>query len=285
MRSKVLRTVCILACLAMLLSVFVGCGAMRKEVTVIFSSADYSSPEAVCKLSRYNEVIVPGLSNDFKLGHAFRGWSFERNSDTVDIKTGDLIRYGDIEEHIKENVVNMYPVWVAGPELVIGWDAREDLSGLNERIMENFQAALNNFVQELNVGELNVVVRRYWAETTPEIGVMIRNDADVDVLLGFGDNISSSTEAGGGSGGGGVPIVELKGNIPMGGKTTIGCRDRCTIGYKRRMQEIRFKSYSRRTRKIPQPVPKLLSCGKHARTSADLRRTKWITSSNSWKPI
>ena len=219
MRSKVLRTVCILACLAMLLSVFVGCGAMRKEVTVIFSSADYSSPEAVCKLSRYNEVIVPGLSDDFKLGHAFRGWSFEKDSDTVDIKTGDLIRYGDIEGHIKENVVNMYPVWVAGPELVIGWDAREDLSGLNEKIIENFQAALNKFVQELNVGELNVVVRRYWAETTPEIGVMIRNDADVDVLLGFGDNISSSTEAGGGSGGGGVPTVELKGNVPMGGKT------------------------------------------------------------------
>ena len=100
-------------------------------------------------------------------------------------------------------------------KIVIGYDART-VSGLTDEIMANFKVALQAYV-DANFNGALIVIRGYNQTTinAVELGQQINADGDCDILLGFGSNLSTSTE----SSGSGVLTVS-KQKVPMAGKTS-----------------------------------------------------------------
>ncbi|MDY6367768.1 MAG: hypothetical protein SPL13_04585 [Clostridia bacterium] len=99
--------------------------------------------------------------------------------------------------------------------LVLGWyaaDTEGGTSGLTQEIIDNFEVALKDYLQEQGATEaqLNDVIIRSYIGSVGEVGVTINTDGDVDVLIGVGANITSK---------GGVATAARNDSVAMGGKT------------------------------------------------------------------
>ena len=99
--------------------------------------------------------------------------------------------------------------------LVIGWYGKTETSGLDVSLMQHFYANARVFMRAKGVSEEDlgrISVRQYGGADTgvADMGAFINADADVDLVVGVGNNINSTA---------GVEIIEKAGEIPMGGKS------------------------------------------------------------------
>ncbi len=106
------------------------------------------------------------------------------------------------------------------PVLVIAWYNLEKTSGLNQTIMDNFNAALKTYLAEHNhtLKDGEILIRAYDG-TVGESCALIKEDKDVDIMLGWA---STSNLADKGSFVEGVDYITNTTGIEMGGKSR-GC--------------------------------------------------------------
>ena len=106
--------------------------------------------------------------------------------------------------------------------LVIGW-WNYSKSGLSETLINCFVADLKTYLGEngASQSDLNdVVVRGYTDSLVADVGLRVKADADVDVLLGMGNNVDKAVSEGGATAN--IPCVErtpADALLTMGGKS------------------------------------------------------------------
>ncbi|MCQ4863485.1 S-layer homology domain-containing protein [Pseudoflavonifractor phocaeensis] len=100
--------------------------------------------------------------------------------------------------------------------LVLGWYAKTETSGLDEKVIEAFVSEMKAYLRAQGATEAqlaDIVVRAYTGNVA-DMGASIKADNDVDVMIGVGENIDAPTSAGGATAG--VPIIEKTNGIYMG---------------------------------------------------------------------
>lgn len=107
------------------------------------------------------------------------------------------------------------PIPASETRLVIGWYNLEDTSGLNQTIIDNFENGLKEYLTEQGktVADLTIRLRAYEDDVATSCG-LIKTHGDVDIMLGWGGNISSK-----GNMVEGTDYIENVGSIAMGVKT------------------------------------------------------------------
>lgn len=109
-----------------------------------------------------------------------------------------------------------YSTAAAEHYLVLGWYAKTETSGLNAAVVDQFVSEMKDYLGEQGATEqqlADIVVRGY-SGTVAEMGSSVRNDGDVDLLIGVGANIDVPTSTGGATAG--VPIIEKTDGIYIG---------------------------------------------------------------------
>ena len=82
-------------------------------------------------------------------------------------------------------------------DLVIAWYAKSDTSGIEQSDMDAFEAKLRQYLAErgYDPAELNILIRGYEGSVSKSCEA-IRNDGDVDIMVGWGSN-DNLTDKGG----------------------------------------------------------------------------------------
>ncbi|MCD8372934.1 MAG: Ig-like domain-containing protein [Clostridia bacterium] len=104
-----------------------------------------------------------------------------------------------------------YTITVA--DLVIGWYDLVGTSGLNDLIIYNFNLGINEYLTTNGYDTTTVLLRAYDGDVATSCAAIMA-DGDVDIMLGWGKNISTTggmTE--------GTDYIEHVSNISMGGKS------------------------------------------------------------------
>ena len=115
-----------------------------------------------------------------------------------------------------EGQEGLAPIEVSELELVIGWYAKTSTTGLDQAVIDSFTASITSYVDGLEtaIGEgtsINVVIREYSADLdVAGVGEQVNADGDVDILLGMGNNITST---------GKIEVIERVNDYIMGGKS------------------------------------------------------------------
>ena len=86
-------------------------------------------------------------------------------------------------------------------KIVIVYEGRESISGLNEAKMENFKIELTEYLKLKGYDSPEIILRYYeptedGSNATPSIGAQIRQDGDVDVLVCVGENVDAAVGMG-----------------------------------------------------------------------------------------
>lgn len=222
--KKILKTFMMLFVLTCSL-VLAGCGMMKgleKDASVVLVHDD--RVVASYTVNSFNNARLTGLDDDqVPNGQKFLGWSvktdWEYGVDSEDelYEVESIVRYDDIKDRLVNHVFVLHAAFVDNSVinnnyLVIGWYAKTTTSGLDEAIMANFDTALKSYVRTQGATDEDVskIVIRGYDGAVADIGTAINRDADVDILIGVGNNIDST---------GGVTCLEKVADIPMGGKT------------------------------------------------------------------
>lgn len=112
-----------------------------------------------------------------------------RNTDTEIVNlVFDWLQTADAQAYLAEPAVT-------DTKLVVGWYGKTSTTGLDQTIIDGFTAALNAYIAELGFaeGEVEVVVREYAADLdVAGVGTAVNTDGDVDILLGMGNNITTT---------------------------------------------------------------------------------------------
>lgn len=108
------------------------------------------------------------------------------------------------------------PIELSDLDLVIGWYAKTSTTGLDQAIIDSFTESLTDYIGGLETAigggiEINIVIREYSADLdVAGVGEKVNDDGDVDILLGMGNNITTT---------GKIDVVERVDNYTMGGKS------------------------------------------------------------------
>ncbi|MBO4572628.1 MAG: hypothetical protein J5762_02535 [Clostridia bacterium] len=108
------------------------------------------------------------------------------NSGTSDTQSGEESGSGEGEQEARTNY------------LVIAWYAKTSTSGLTEELVTSFVDELKTYLATqgaTNEQLADVIVRAYGdgdANSVAEVGAAVNADGDVDVILGMGNNITST---------------------------------------------------------------------------------------------
>ena len=75
------------------------------------------------------------------------------------------------------------------------WYAKTSTTGLDQTIIDAVTAGLEAYIAQLGYaeGEIEIVVREYSADLdVAGVGTAVNGDGDVDILLGMGNNITTT---------------------------------------------------------------------------------------------
>lgn len=214
MKKKLIGLLVVALCFTLVLA---ACTASEPQIT--------SQTTEITDVYIGDEVAIPQVvATDEKDGDITSNVTVKvvRSGRTVAIKDNKFVPTESGEYNIVYSVTNSskktgsFNIKVTVKDkIVIGYDART-VSGLTDEIIANFKVALQAYVDDNFNGAL-VVVRGYNQTTIDavELGQQINADGDCDILMGFGSNLSTSTE----SSGSGVSTL-AKQKVPMAGKTS-----------------------------------------------------------------
>lgn len=156
-----------------------------------------------------NEVVGEIIVNPKKTNYDFKGWKTE-SGDAFDLLTTKVTcntRVDAIFELIKADTgkddenKNLNVLDVKDPtktySLVIGWYGKSVTSGCTEENMKHFYSNAISFLKAKKISEdkiAQISFRKYGDSETAvaPLGELINKDADVDILLGVGKNITST---------------------------------------------------------------------------------------------
>jgi hypothetical protein len=215
------QRIALLASLALAVPLLSGCSiakSLEKDLAVIAQVDGEVVFSGTTNI--FNNTLLPKMdqskvaSGSVFLGWALPGWTFDKDSRDDLYGEGGLVRYNDVLPFAVDHRVVFSSVVVAKSELpqsylTVGWYDKETTSGLNSAIMANFTLSLSSYLASkgASTSELENVVIRGYQGNVATIGADINKDADVDILVGVGGNITTT---------GLVVTKEMVGGIMMG---------------------------------------------------------------------
>lgn len=180
------------------------------------------------KTARIKEGEAVGttlIQDPTKPGYDFKGWTtsdskaFDLATEKITAKT-DLYAKFELKEtpiptpdpvddelnvdDTKDATKNYY--------LVVGWWFN-DKSGLTDEITKHFYSNVKIFLKAKGATDSQLKLisfRKFSQATVAEMGAAMNEQADLDIVIGVGNNINSTA---------GVSIQEKEGNVPMGGQS------------------------------------------------------------------
>ncbi len=203
-----------------LMIIFVSCEIPSNPVSVAL--IDDGELIGKVNLDKFNDAIVPELDeNNLKDGYKFLGWSLEENQEEPLISNGGVVTYQMLYPYLDKDSINLYSVYVERSEedmadLVVGWYAKTETSGLSDEIVKKLEKPLIEYLKSkgYETDSLTIEFRSYDGDVAT-MGSNVNSDGDVDILIGVGGNITSK---------GNVETIEMASDIPMGGKSRTNVR-------------------------------------------------------------
>lgn len=202
---------------------FSGCSLaekLEKDVQVRLIVGDETwGPYTV---SIFENAIVP--QPEAPTGKMFFGWTADKdwqNKDFSTVKTSQskgLIRYDDVKDYLNgSSEIDLYPVYGEKPrhDLAIAWYDKENTSGLNQTVIDDFWAAVKQYLISAgkNPEQMDLVIRGYQGNVGTTCGNII-DDGDIDIMVGWA--ASSNLEGTGGLKPG-VDFLQNYGNVTLTG--------------------------------------------------------------------
>ena len=188
------------------------------------------------KISQFNNLLLPNAPE--KAGFKFFRW-YAGDVDSLDkqnadkdpraYKEGGLIRLDNVRPYVINNKLTVNGVYLTPEEIphayiVVGWYDKTSTSGLDQSDVDRWAPHAEEFVKNwcLDQGQSeedavkhskDIDIRAYSNNgNVAALGAGVNKDGDVDILLGVGNNVDSSS-------GSNIAIEEKQGDIPMNGKT------------------------------------------------------------------
>lgn len=202
--------------LAMCMTALAGCMKfLEKDVQITLDSGGENL--GCYSVNNFNNAIVPRPEVPEKFeGMTFIGWTAQENWEELEAKqinvsaNKELIRYDDVKDYVKKGSITLYAAFVK-VDLVIAWYDRHTSgtdSGLNE---ENMGAFKDNMYAHLKSEgytpeNMYIDIRSYSGAVGASCEKIIK-DADVDIMVGWGNNLDTD---------GGITCVEKQGSIAIG---------------------------------------------------------------------
>lgn len=174
-----------------------------------------------CTVNIFNNYYVKEDVKVTEPGYIFWGWSPkedyipEVDDASLLIKNKKVIRYNDVAQWKlpDSNKLDLYAVIAPRPvyDLVVGWYDKVATSGLDQTIMNKFSTGLKTYLtsEGKDVATMKIDVRAYDGDVAT-VGSKVNADTDVDILLGMGNNITST---------GGIETKGRIDGVTMGAKT------------------------------------------------------------------
>lgn len=175
----------------------------KETFTVIFESE--GTRHATVKV-KDGEKITAEVNNPSKDGYSFVGWF--KGEEKVDLATfvvtENVTLVAKFESDAIDNTLDVNAKKEAGKTytLVIGWwevknpdDPDKKTSYLTEELVKKFYTNVNLYlkVKGLSDAEIaNVQFRNYSTATVADMGALVNEDGDVDIMIGVGNNINST---------------------------------------------------------------------------------------------
>ena len=136
-------------------------------------------------------------------GYTFLGFTNEENGTEVKVYASleSALTYNSVKELLTDGdtTLDLYPVFQA-PDVVrenyvvIGWYDKEATSGLNADIIAQVEAGLKDYLKTQGVGDeelATIVFKGYDGNVGPSTE-LIMADGNVDIILGWGSNITTT---------------------------------------------------------------------------------------------
>lgn len=196
--------IAMLLVVAMCLSALYGCaglGALEKDVEVTLSMDGQTW--GTYTVNAFNNAVVP--VPDPPQGKIFYGWTADsdwQNKDAASIAVTankGLIRYDDVKDGAKDGKITLYAVFTDAPkrDLVVAWYDKETTSGLNQTVMDTFTTELNAYLTEQGKtpADMDIDVRGYQGDVGTTCSA-IKNDGDVDIMIGWSGKSNLSDKGG-----------------------------------------------------------------------------------------
>lgn len=187
------RFIAILLVMVACMYAFSACSALgnlEKDVQVYLQTE--SGVLGPYTVNAFNNAIVP--EQEAPKGKNFLGWTDDENWATKDLtavsltENRGLIRFDDVKKYAEKGSVTLYPVFgeIARHDVAIAWYAKENTSGLNQSVMDNFLTELKVYLAQSgkNPDNMDIVVRAYDGNVGTSCGNIMK-DADIDIMLGW----------------------------------------------------------------------------------------------------
>ena len=188
-------------CLSVLLT---GCSLVKgfeRDLQLIFKVN--GEIKGVHTVNIFNSALV--AAPDEPEGKSFYGWTPQQNweeldqSEIVVLPNKTYIMYNDVKDFVKGDDLSLtlYATFFAIPpkDLVVAWYRAEGVStatGLNETNVATFTENMLSYLQSkgYTTAEMDIVVRPYDGNVGTSCG-MIKEDGDVDIMVGWAGNIGT----------------------------------------------------------------------------------------------
>ena len=224
MKKAVLAIVIGLAMLSPALT-FSACSVFEKDITVVLNNM--GEIQNTYTVNIFKNAVLADIKTDRVIGVTqveedgvmveknveFLGWHPDEGASNGMIKAKGLARYAELKEWARKGVVVLYAIYgvkvIEKHDLIIAWYART-LSGLSTAIMDNYSAALFNWLEKEGFSEPDAVLRSYTGDVFPSCEA-VRDDGGADIMLGWGNNLNQFS-----GNGGHTACIERQGDIPMG---------------------------------------------------------------------
>ena len=171
--------------------------------TVVFESDGERFATAKVK---EGEKVSTEVGTPTKSGHSFVGWfDGETQVDlTTYVVTKNVTLTAKFVSDEIDNSLDVNAKKEAGKTytLVIGWwevkdpdDPDKKTSYLTEELVQKFYANVNLYLKAKGLTDeqiANVQVRNYSTKAVADMGALVNADADVDIMIGVGNNINST---------------------------------------------------------------------------------------------
>ena len=190
MKKRLVAILLVVATCMLVLSACSVVGSLEKDVQVTLKVNDETwGPYTV---NAFNNAIVP--VPEAPTGKMFFGWTADADwqnkalSDVVLSQNKGLIRYDDVKDFVKEGSITLYPVFGEAPghDIAIAWYAKENTSGLNQSVIDDFTTALRAYLVSLgkDPDTMDIVIRAYNGNVGTTCGA-IKDDGDIDIMIGW----------------------------------------------------------------------------------------------------
>ena len=214
-----------LLAMAVCVTALAGCSAVKgfkKDLQVVLeSNGEYYGCYTV---NIFNNAVVP--EPEPPGGKIFIGWTVQENGEgpngsvVLVSENRELLRYDDVKDYVdgERLSVTLYAAFEDVPkrDLVIAWYAKTDTSGLDQDAMDALQVKLYEYLASQNYkpDEMDILFRGYEGNVGDTCAA-IKNDADVDMMIGW-SNSENLAEKGGFAEG--TDFLENAGDVTVGSK-------------------------------------------------------------------